>query len=190
NTKFGQTGALGQAMTNQNIANFGNQLWGNANQTANNNAMTAGAANLNTANTFDSNMVNGYNSMAQTGGNLVGNAYEMGMSNMDMGLQAGQLQQGYDQSLVDADIARWNFEQQSPWMTAQNKLAMLPSPGGYTPGTPGMSSFEGAVNGAQAGLGIYNAGQDAGWWGSGGTGGGGYEWESMTPDQFRTYLGG
>ncbi|RLC09609.1 MAG: hypothetical protein DRI24_21510 [Deltaproteobacteria bacterium] len=80
---------------------------------------------------------------------------------MGLGLKAGQMQQGYDQSLIDADMKKWNFEQQAPWLATQQKLNMLPQPGGAQPAQPGMSPWEGAMQGAQAGLGLYDAYQGA-----------------------------
>ena len=156
-TKFGQTGALGQAMTNQNIANFGNNLWQGANQMANQNAYGSGMANLGSANSFDNSMMSNYGQYGQLGANMMGQGYDMSTNNMGLGLKAGQMQQGYDQSLIDADMKKWNFEQQAPWIATQAKLDMLPSPGGAQAGQPGMSPWEGAMQGAQAGLGLYDA---------------------------------
>jgi hypothetical protein len=197
NTKFGQQGALGQAMTNQNIANFGTQLWTNAANQANQGAMQAGMQNLNSANMLDQNMIQGFGQMGQLGGNLAGRAFDMGLGNLNLGLQAGQLQQGYDQSLTDADVARHNFGQQAPWIAQRERMDMLNSTrSNYTPGTPGMSPWEGAMQGAQGALGLYNGMQNSGMFGGGGNSpyparpNGGYAWENMTQDQFRQYLGG
>ena len=164
-TKQYQQGALGQAMTNQNIQNFGTNMWQNAANQANQNAMSAGAQNLSSANAQDQNIMSGYGQMGQLGGNLMNQGYNMGVGNLGLGLKAGQIQQGYDQSLIDAEQKKWNFEQQAPWLSMQNKLGMMPSPGGVQQGTPGMSAWEGAMQGINTGLGIYQGGKDAGWWG-------------------------
>ncbi len=157
NTRFGQAGALGQAMTNQNIANFGNQLWGNANQMANQNAYGAGSQNLGSANAFDNAMMSGYGQYGQQGAQMMGQGYGMGQQNLGIGLQAGQIQQGYDQSLIDSQMKKWNFEEQAPWIATQQKLSMLPKPGGYESSTPGMTPWQGAMEGSKAALGLYDA---------------------------------
>lgn len=157
NTKFGQAGALGQAQANSNIQNFGSNLWMNAANQANQGAMQAGQMNLNAANGMDSAMMQGYGQMGQLGGQLTGQAYDMGVGNLGLGLKSGQIQQGYDQSLIDAAMQKHNFEQNAPWIATQQKLNMLPSPGQPTQGTPGANPFLTAMQGAQAGLGLYDA---------------------------------
>ena len=167
NTKFGQQGALGQAMANQNIAGFGADLWGQANQMANTNAFGAGTQNLGSANLFDQSMMNNYGRMAQMGGNMLSDAYDMGTGNIGMQNQAGQQQNQYAQSLIDAQMDKWNFNQQAPWADLQmrNQLAQSwMNPGAIQYGN---SPFQNILAGAQTALGGYQAGQDAGWWGNG-----------------------
>lgn len=166
-TKQYQQGALGQAMANQNIANFGSSLWQNAANQANSAAMQGGMQNLQSANSMQGDILRGYGNFGQLGASMLGQGFDMGLQNMNTALAAGQMQQGYDQSLIDADMAKWNFEQQAPWVALQTQLGMLPGPGGVSPGVPGMSPWEGAMNGAMMGMGVYNAGQGAGWWGGG-----------------------
>lgn len=179
-TKFGQSGALGQAMTNQNIANFGSGLWQNAANQANTGAMNAGSQNLASANALDQNLMNQYGQYAQLGSNMMGQGYDMGTNNLGLGLQAGQIQQGYDQSLIDAQMAKHNFEQQAPWLATENKLNMINGQKmGSAPQTTGMNPWQGAMQGALGGLGLYGAGQKAGWWGQDDASGGG-------GDPFRT----
>jgi hypothetical protein len=212
-TKFGQGGALMQAQTDKNKADFGNKLWMGANQNAmgmaNNNAYGAGTQNLNTANTFDqnqtNNMMSNFNNQSSAnmglgnagagmwgqgvgaagqGANMLGQGYDMGQNNLGLGLQAGQLQQGYDQSLIGADKAKWDYEQQAPWIAKQQKLNMMPKAGGAQAAPAGgYSPWQGAMQGGMAGLGIYGAGKDAGMWGQGSAGTSGVgELDWVTPN--------
>lgn len=166
-TKQYQQGALGQAMTNQNIQNFGTNMWQNAANRANEAAMTGGLQNLASRNNLDQNMLSGFGRFGALGANLLGQAQDTGVQNLGMGLNAGQIQQGYDQSLIDADKAKWDFEQNAELAHIQNQLGTIPGPGGYSV-TPGADPFAMAMQGMQTGLGIYGAGKDAGWWGGGG----------------------
>jgi hypothetical protein len=167
NTKFGQAGALGQSQANRNITQFGSDLWGQANQMANQNAYGAGTQNLGSANAFDQNMLNQYGQFAQLGGNQMGQAYDMGTGNLGLGLRAGQMDQGYQQSLIDSQMKKHNFEQQAPWIDQNQRLAMMKNfEMGTMPQTQGMSGWEGALQGAESGLGVYDMGKEQGWWGT------------------------
>lgn len=170
NTKFGQAGALGQAMTNQNIAGFGADLWGQANQMANQNAFGAGAQNLSSANLFDQSMANQYGNYAQLGGNQLGQAYDMATGNIGLGLEAGKMRRGYNQDLLNAQKAKWDYNQQAPWidqMQRQNLTQSWINPGAIQYGN---SPFQNILNVGQAATGLYSGGQGAGWWGGGGNG--------------------
>ena len=172
NSKFGQAGALGQAMTNQNIAGFGADLWGQANQMANQNAYGAGSQNLNSANNLQGQLLSNYGNYAQLGQGAANSAYDMGKSNIGMGMAGGNFQDAYNQSLINADMDKWNFEQSAPWVaqqTRQNLTMPFANPGAYQYGA---SPFQNAMSVAQAGLGLYSGGATAGWWG-GNSGGGG-----------------
>jgi hypothetical protein len=167
NTKFGQAGTLGQAMANQNIAGFGADLWGQANQMANQNAFGAGSQNLGSANAFDNSMLNQYGQYAQLGGNQMGQAYDMGTGNLGLGLRAGQYDQDYAQSLIDAQMKKHNFEQQAPWIDQNQRLAMMKQfEMGAMPQTQGASAWETGLQGLQSGLGVYDMGKEQGWWGT------------------------
>lgn len=170
-TKQFQQGALGQAMTNQAIQQFGTDMWQNAANQAAQAGMSAGAQNLAGANAFDQSMMGNYQNFGQLGGALTGQGYDMGRSNLGLGLQAGQIQQGYDQSQIDADMAKWNFEQQAPWTALDTQLGMINQQKmGGAPGNVGLNPWEGLLQGAQTGLNVYNAGQEAFGWGGGGGG--------------------
>ena len=169
NTKFGQQGALGQAMANQNIAGFGADLWGQANQMANANAYGAGSQNLNAANALQGQLLSNYGNYAQLGSGMANNAYDMGKSNIGMQMQGGTFQDAYNQSLIDSQMDKWNFEQQAPWV-AQGQLQNLtnqwinPSAMQY-----GNSPFQNLLAVGQTAAGIASGGADAGWWGGGGS---------------------
>jgi hypothetical protein len=147
NTKFGQAGALGQAMANQNIQNFGTSMWQNAANQANQGAMAGGMQNLNQHNLFDRSMMGGYMGLGNAGANMMGQAYDMGRQNLGLGFAAGDYQQRYNQSLIDAEKTKWDFEQNAPMMHLQNQLGMMPGPGGFAPATPGMSVGQGIMGG-------------------------------------------
>jgi hypothetical protein len=165
-TKQYQQGALGQGLANQNIANMGSNLWMNAANQSNQNAMNAGSQNLGSANNFDSNLLSNYGNYGQLGSRMMGQGYDMNSENLGIGQNAAGLQQGYDQTVADSSRAQWDQDQNQPWMDQKNRNDFLQS---YAVGQPyqdaGMSGWEGLTNGAMTGLGIYGAGQDAGWWG-------------------------
>jgi hypothetical protein len=169
-TKQYQNGALGQGLTDQNIAQFGSDIWKNAANQSNQMGFNAGSQNLGSANNFDQNMVNNYGQYAQQGANMVGQGYDMNTNNLGIGQNAGGLQQGYNQSVADSSRAQWDQDQNQPWIDQKNRNDFLQS---YAVGQPyqdgGMTGLEGAWQGAQTGAGIYGMGQDAGWWGNQGS---------------------
>lgn len=135
--------------------------------------MTGGAANLASGQGLDAMMLQGYGNFGRMGGDLLGRGFDAGLSALRPGMAAGATDLGYAQSLIDAERAKWDFEQNAPWLEQQNKMQLLPrygnALGGGLPtrfGTGGESMFANALTGAQTGLGIYGAGKDAGWWGS------------------------
>jgi hypothetical protein len=167
-TKFGQGGELMQGMTNQNIAQLGSSLWQGADRQANNNGMTAGSQNLSTANNFDQNMVGNYGKMTGQGADMMGQGFNMGLDNMQAGFGAGQAQQNYDQSVINADKKKWDYNQNLEMNHLQNRMDMIPGPGQHQNAPASPSNLTAGLNGAQTGMGIYGAGKDAGWWGGGG----------------------
>ena len=113
-------------------------------------------------------MLNNYGNFGQLGSQLAGQSYDMGVGNLGLANQAGQTQQAYAQSLIDAQREKWDWNQNAPWNDQANRQALTQS---WAVGNPytdaGMSPFEGIAQGALTGLGAFGAGQDAGWWGSG-----------------------
>lgn len=185
-TKLGQQNALTDSLRRQEVSQFGSGLFQNAANMATRAGMDAGTQNLG----FQQNLLDQFQQYGALGAGLIGQGFDMDRGILDMGMNAGQFQLGYDQSLIDAEMDRWNFEQMAPWTALQTQLGMLPGPGGFSPGTPGMSPWEGALQGAQAGLGLWDAFGNAN---SGGNSGGmisNYNWSTMNPAQFASFLQG
>lgn len=155
-SKAMQQSALGQAMTAGNIQNMGSNLWMNAANQANAGGMQGGMANLQSANNFDSNMMSNYGRYGQMGANMLGDAYDMGISGLGLGERAGATQQAYDQSLVSADKARWDYEQNAPWVAQaeQQRLAqMFNNPNAIQYGA---SPFQTGLNAVTGIAGLYS----------------------------------
>lgn len=152
-TKFGQAGALGQAMSDQNVMQFGTNMWQNAANQANQNAMSGGAQNLASANAFDGRMLG----LIGQGGNMLNSAYNMGTQNLGQADAAGRYQQNYDQFAADNERRKWDQEQSLPWDDQNARLNMMKMfEMGSQPTTTGTSALQAGLNGAQTGLGLYN----------------------------------
>jgi len=182
--------AIAQRGFNDLAADTYSGLYQNALNQAQQAGYGAGSMNLASGQGLDQNMLQGYGSFAGLGSDFLNRAYGIGQSNIGMGIGAGQQDLGYQQSIIDAERAKWDFNQNAPWIAQQQKMAMLPRFGNAmgTPlppgfGTGGTSAFAGALQGMQSGLGIYGMGQDAGWWGGGGGGG-------SQPSWLRNAIGG
>lgn len=158
-TKLNQAGALGQAMADQQKQEFGQNLYTNALNQATQAGMTGGQQNLGAGQRFGDQMMQGYQRFAGLGMPQLGAAYQAGQGNLQSMMGAGQYLRDFDQQNIQADMDRWNFEQQAPWTALQNQLSMFMGalPGAPSQGAPGMTSWEGALQGAQAGLGLGNA---------------------------------
>jgi hypothetical protein len=117
---------------------------------------------------------------------LPGQAYAGAAGLMGQGannmLQAGSINEGYEQKKLDDAMARWNFAQQEPWMRANNLSSLLGglqytgegrtnnsgygtsyggSYGGQNqsqmePNPNYMSPYQAILGGASAGYGLYN----------------------------------
>jgi hypothetical protein len=168
-TKALQQSALGQAQTAGNIQNMGTQLWQNAANQAVQGAMQGGMQNLASANAFDQNMMSNYGRYGALGANMLNNANQMGISNMNASLGAGREYQDYLQSRLDANVDRWNFNEQAPWLDQQQRQALTQS--WVNPGAIqyGASPFQNILDAGQMIAG-FAGGMPLG----GGGGGGGY----------------
>ena len=170
-TKLGQAGALATAMAGDRMADNAAMIRNNAFNQATSGAMQAGGANLGSANQFGGDIMSGYNNLASLGLPQLAQAYGTGMNNFDNQFRAGQYFRDFDQQNIDADMAKWNYEQNAPMAHLQNQLSMIPGPGGMAPGTPGMTPWEGALQGLQAAPSLYNIFNSMGTGGSGSMGG-------------------
>jgi hypothetical protein len=161
-TKHAQGAALAQGMNMDRNADIGASMYQNATNQAQNAAMMGGQQSLNAA-----------GQAANYGMQGMGMGFDMQQQVLKNQLAAGQGVQGYDQSLINADMDRFNFEQQAPWtaLAAQNEMINANRLGSApSPGPVGMNTWESLTGGAQAGLGLYQGGMDAGWWGGNGVG--------------------
>lgn len=138
--------------------------------------MGAGELNLSSGQNFDTAMVQNYGNFGNLGGNMLGRGFDAGRAALEPGMIAGATDLGYAQDLINAEMNKWNFEQNAPWLALEQQMGMLPRYGNAQPGG-GQSALAGAIQGLQTGLGIYGMGQDAGWWGGGG---------GSTPSAFST----
>lgn len=174
-TAHGKLSALGQSEADSNKYNFGLDLLTNAQNQAMNVGHSSGMANLQTANQFGTDMMRGYGNMAQMGLGQLQSAYGTGEQNLQNMMGVGEYYRGFDQQNIDADRERWDYNQNLGMNHLNNQLSMMM---GNMPNSPnagmtyGMSPGEGAMQGAQFGMGLYGAGQEAGWWGQGNSGGG------------------
>ena len=190
NSKVGQASALERGMAADRAADVGSALWMNAANQAHEAAMRGGLADLD----LGQNLVGQYANYGNMGGQMLNQGYNMGLSNLGVGMEAGQAQQLYDQSLIDAEMDKWNYNQMAPWIaTEQQNNMILAHRMGSTPHTTGASAWETGLQGLQAGLGIYSAGQDAGWWGQvpgweGGYSGSGGVWNGGYDAPFEDYV--
>ena len=133
-------------------------LWANAANQANAGGMRGGELNLNSANDMVNTLSQGYQNYGQLGTNQMNQAYNMGVGNLNLNAQGAQNLQNYQQSMIDADKARWDFNQQEKINQPQRAIdAMQALRLGGTPGQSGPSTASNVWNGVQAGLGFYNA---------------------------------
>ena len=88
---------------------------------------------------------------------LMNQAYNMGLGNIGQATQSGLGMQDYNQRLIDARMNQFYEQQNQPWRDAQDRLALIQMGAIGAPQTTGMSGWEGALQGAQAGLGLWNA---------------------------------
>lgn len=106
-SKLGQGGAALQAQTALNNQQFAAGLYNTANQQASSAGMNAGLQNMNALNRRDGQLLSGYGQLANMGRGMAQAGYGAGLNNLGLGLKAGQIQQGYDQSLLDAEFNRY-----------------------------------------------------------------------------------
>ena len=113
-TKAAQGGALATGMAQDRAADIGSQLWMNAANQANQAAYGAGMANLGSANDWRGDIMRGYQGTAGTGLPMLNQAFNMGQTGLQNRLQSGVFRQNQQQRNIDAEMARWNYNQQLP----------------------------------------------------------------------------
>lgn len=88
-------------------------------------------------------------------GTMAPSLQQMGITSADQLMRVGGMTEDQAQRLIQADMDRWNFGQQSPWQNLglySNAIYGLPGGYGTTTGTqPGGSRVSGALGGAMAG---------------------------------------
>ena len=178
-TKVGQQSALAEGMAQDRAADIGAGLYANAVNQAQDAAMDSGRANLG----FDQSLIGQYGNYGQLGGNLLNQSQNMGLGNIGLQTGAGEFLQGYDQNVLQGDIDRWNFEQQEPGRHLSQQLGLYG--GQMMSGNPYVadpSVLSKAMQGAQAGMGLFTGLSGSGLFG-GPSGGYGSSGAQFTPNQ-------
>lgn len=131
-------------------------LWMNAANQANQAGYGAGGMNLQSGQALQQNLLGGYSNMANQGGQLLNQGYNMGAQNLQMQNTIGGQRQAYEQQLFDRQREQWNEQQNLPWTAQQNRQNLYAGLSGGTNQGGTNTGFSNAVNGAQLGLGLYN----------------------------------
>ena len=151
---------MATGMAEDRMADIGSQIFQNASNQSQDAAMRGGLGTLNAQLGSQGQMLSGAQGLANVGLPGIGDAYQTGLGNNAAMVQGGLGFQGYDQSLLNADKAAWDFGQSQPWLDEANRISLLNqtvTPGSGAQIQPGMGGFAGAINGAQAALGLYDA---------------------------------
>lgn len=167
-TKLGQAGALAQSNTDNLNRSIGASMWQNAANQAQQAGMQGGALNLSSQNQFGTDIMQGYGSIANQGLPQLANANNTAKGNIGLKNAAGQYEQQHNQNRIDNKTRAYMYNQDAPYNDLQARFNMQNAglPGGQGgPGVPGMSRWEGGIQGFQNGMGMVNAYNDI--WGSG-----------------------
>ncbi len=94
---------------------------------------------------------------AQNQMQLLPSLYQYGLTPAQTMLGVGTAMDTYNQSLIDADKAKWDYEQNAPWLAAQNYAALMQGLPSATSSTqtqtmPGQNRMMGALGGAASGF--------------------------------------
>lgn len=149
---------------------FGGSAWNEAqqaNQTALGDSLAGLAANMYGGNYSQER--SRQQAASQFAPNLAGSMSTQGYKDADALLNVGGMQQGLGQQYLTDDASRFQQAQQYPYQQFQTFGSMFnPNLGQQSSSTaPGVSTASGLLGGAAGGLGLYNAGRQAGVWGSG-----------------------
>lgn len=119
-SKLGQGSAALIAQNRLNDQTFAANLYNQANSQATAAGMNAGSANMNALNRNDMNVLGGYGNLANMGRGMAG----MGLQGLNMGLKAGQMQQGLDQFGIDMARQQFMDKQTIPMADAMNRAQL------------------------------------------------------------------
>tara|TARA_R110002020_G_scaffold42958_1_gene125283 strand:- start:708 stop:1832 length:1125 start_codon:yes stop_codon:yes gene_type:complete len=148
-------------MHDQGKMDVGSQLWQNAQNNANQNAMSSGQWNLDSANTGQNMFLNASQSLAGQGLPGLGNAWDTNSANYQNLMNIGGQYQNQNQRQYDEDFARYNYNRDQPWTDVADRMGFINStvnPNNAYSGQYNNPSVLGtALQGAQAGLGAYGA---------------------------------
>jgi hypothetical protein len=149
-------------MTADRNADIGSQIYQNAANQSFGAGITGGTQNMMGGLQYGQNMLQGAQGLGNVGLPGLGDAYQTGTANLGLGLQGGMGFQNYDQSLINADMARFNYNRDQPWIDdaeRMNMLNMTVAPGGTAPGAQpqGPGALGGAMSGFQMAGGLYDA---------------------------------
>lgn len=150
--------AMTQGMTADRMADVGSQLFQNALNQSQAAAMSGGQQNLQSALQTPRTLLQGSQGLAGIGLPGIGDAYSAGVSGLGLAQQGGLGLQGYLQSLTDADVNRWNFEQGAGRQNIQDILNLqnqMIGTGGATLNP--VSPVSTAMQGLQLGAGLGGA---------------------------------
>lgn len=156
-TKAFNQGAIASRGLQDRAADTASALWMNAANQANQAGYGAGTQNLAAGMQTQNDILGGYQNYGQLGAQQLNQGYNMGTGNLGQASAAGQTRQAYDQSMIDAQRERWDFNQNAPRQNLMDIYnANMGARLGGQPGYSGTSGFEGAIQGIQAGLGLYD----------------------------------
>lgn len=97
----------------------------------------------------------------QTSGNLLDQANQLSLAGPTALAGAGQVEQGWNQAALDAELKKWQMEQQAPW-SGMSELASILGSGGFgtsvqenqQASNPLLGILQGAMGGASTGAGL------------------------------------
>lgn len=148
--------ALAIGLADKNAMDVGANLYMNALNQAQNAAMQSGMANLGSANQWRGDIMRGYQGTAGTGLPLLNQAFNMGQIGNQNRLQSGIFRQNQQQRNIDAEMARWNYNQNLPMNWYNQQMGALQGSIFGTPVGTNQNSLSGAMNTAQGIMGMLS----------------------------------
>jgi hypothetical protein len=165
-SRAGVTEGVMRGMTQDRLADVGSQLYQNAANQAAQAGLLAGQGNLRSDLSTQGDALTGYINLANQGIPGVANSFNTGKNLIDMQLAGGRGFQAQDQMAITDEVNRFNFNQQAPYQQYADIFNIM---SGTIPGGAGVgykpNPLDQALQGALVGAGIWQGGQEAGWWG-------------------------